>query len=127
MGKELHPKVKEFKEFINKHPALIAEIRKSGRSWQYYYEKWVLNGENDPMWKSYTNDETNKFNKVKQSKLFGQLLQMTQNIDINKVQQQVEKLDSTIGTIQEMLNQFLEYQNDQGKDSPPNHFNWFRD
>lgn len=126
MGKELHPKVREFKDFINKHPELLVNIRKSGKSWQYYYDKWVLNGENDPMWQKYMNENEQEPNSENHSKLFEKIIQLTQNIDVNKVQKQVSQLDSTINSIQKMLHQFLESQN-QKQNSPPNQFNWFRD
>lgn len=111
---------------MNKHPGLMAEIRKSGQSWQYYYEKWTLNGENDPMFKPYTHKESNKSTNDSQSKILGQLMKLTQNLDINKVQKQVQQLDQTIHTIQGMLNQYLENQN-KNKQNASNEFNWFRD
>lgn len=124
LSKQLHPKVKEFKDFMNKHPNLIANIRKSGKPWQYYYEKWILNGENDPLWRSYTKTDHQR---EKQSKFFDQLMRFTKNIDMNKVQEHVNQLDQTIHTIQEMLNQFLETQNDQQQNTTTNQFDWFRD
>jgi len=51
--KKLHPSVIEFKHFINEHPGILKEIRKSGRSWQEYYEKWILLGEEDPYWQQF--------------------------------------------------------------------------
>lgn len=128
-SKELHPTVREFKNFINKHPKLRADIRRSGEPWQYYYEKWILNGENDPMWKSYahTQQKQKGSNHVKQSEILGKLLDMTRDIDLNKVQKQVKQLDGTIGNVQEMLQQFLEYQNSQKQNTPPNRMHWFRD
>lgn len=101
----------EFKQFVNKHPALLKDIRKSGRSWQEHYEKWVLLGEDDSHWDEYreekegTQDEQEK-TKGKHSELFGQLIKLSENIDIDKLQNQVHQLNNTITTVQELITQF---------------------
>lgn len=48
---QLHPSVAAFKNFVNRHPKLLEEIRKSGRGWQEFYEKWAILDEDDPFWK----------------------------------------------------------------------------
>lgn len=120
----LHPTVTEFKSFINKHPKLIEEIRKSGRSWQEYYEKWVLLGEDDPMWEKFI-DKKEKSSQ-KKSELFNQIMKLTENIDLEKVQGQVQQLSGTISTLQELLGTFQETKrtNQTYQNQPPN---WFRD
>ncbi|MGY0692271.1 spore coat protein YlbD [Virgibacillus sp. FSP13] len=133
MEDKLHPSVKEFKQFLANHPELIKEIRKNGRSWQEHYEKWVLLGEEDPYWTQYkekTETEPDEKGTKKQSELFSQLLKLTENMDINKVQHQIKQLSSTISTIQEVLGQFQETK--ETKKSLPETrnnqpFNWFRD
>lgn len=125
----MHPKILAFKEFINEHPKLRSEIRKNGRSWQEYYEKWVLLGEDDPMWEKYRDNENEDNSNEKsgnKSELFGQLLKMTENIDIEKVQKNVQQLSGTIGTIQEML---TEYQRNKTPEQPQQSdpFSLFRD
>lgn len=127
MSKEIHPKVKEFQTFINKHPKLIEEIRRSGKAWQFYYEKWITNGENDPTWNTYINSNKEEKSNSQQSKILDQLLRLSQNIDVDKIQQQVKKLDDTIGTVQSLLNQLMDKKNETGNDPSPNQFNWFRD
>ncbi|GGB44991.1 hypothetical protein F3157_06790 [Virgibacillus dakarensis] len=131
MEDQLHPTVREFKAFLANHPKLVKEIRKSGRSWQEHYEKWVLLGEDDPYWSQYKEDvEENSEQKgtKKQSELFSQLLKMTENIDINKVQKQVKQLSTTIATIQEVLGQFQETKKSSpGPKNEPRPINWFRD
>ncbi|MFB4167615.1 YlbD family protein [Virgibacillus sp. JSM 102003] len=128
---KLHPSVREFKVFMNKHPLLIEEVRKSGRSWQEYYEKWALLGEDDPFWDSYRNNQKEEVggkSKEGKAELFGQLMKLSENVDLDKVQKQVHQLSSTITTIQDVLGQF------QTKKTPPqqfrkpdNPFNWGRD
>ncbi|SEQ61892.1 Putative coat protein [Virgibacillus subterraneus] len=125
---KLHPSVREFKVFMNKHPKLIEEVRKSGRGWQEYYEKWALLGEDDPVWDSYKKEEAEGKSKEGKGELFGQLMKLSENVDIDKVQKQVHQLSNTITTIQDVLGQF------QTTKTPPqqfrksnNPFNWGRD
>ncbi|WP_373895914.1 YlbD family protein [Virgibacillus natechei] len=129
-GNKLHPTVLEFKQFMNKHPVLLEEVRKSGRSWQEYYEKWALLGEDDPFWDNYR-DENNKSKakgekgEQKHAELFNQLLKLTKNMDLDKVQENVHQLNNTISMIQGGLNQFQE--NKKTNDTPKEPFNLFRD
>ncbi|WP_337020090.1 YlbD family protein [Oceanobacillus massiliensis] len=127
---ELHPTVAAFKEFINKHPSLLREIRKSGKSWQEYYEKWVLLGEDDPYWEAFKEDlpyENEKETKAsgKDSELIGQIMKYTSNLDINKMQGQVNQLSKAITTIQDMIEQFKQTQKSTPTKRDP--FNWMKD
>ncbi|MFD1849169.1 YlbD family protein [Oceanobacillus bengalensis] len=129
-NEKLHPTVVEFKRFINNHPLLLREIRKTGRSWQEYYEKWILLGEEDTFWDAYKEEKIeektgNKKADEKNFELLGQLMKATENIDINKVQGQVNNLSKTIGTVQELINQFQHTKKDKKPVNDP--FNWFRD
>lgn len=125
--KNLHPTIHQFREFINRHPKLRKELRKTGRSWQEYYEKWILLGEEDDYWAVYKNDDSASKEKDEgKAELFSQLLKYAENIDIDKVQKQIHQLSGTIGTIQELIDQ---YQGTKKRHGPEqNHpFNWFRD
>ncbi|RKQ37375.1 spore coat protein YlbD [Oceanobacillus halophilus] len=136
---KLDPTVASFKQFINNHPELRREIRKSGRSWQEYYEKWLLLGEDDPFWDQFksTTKPTEKTTKSKKDtdgedskdknfELLDQLIKITENIDINKIQGQVSNLSKTIGTVQELVDQFQQSKKEtQNTQSQP--FNWFND
>ncbi|RDW18446.1 hypothetical protein CWR48_12820 [Oceanobacillus arenosus] len=124
----LDPTVTAFKEFINGHPKLLKEIRKSGKSWQEYYEKWVLLGEDDSHWAQYKEESS----KVKEDKgeeknfeLMSQLMKLTENFDINKVQGQVQQFSNTISTIQEVISQYQQTKKPSEPVKDP--FNWFRD
>jgi len=122
---ELHPTVAAFKEFINNHPALIREIRKSGASWQEYYEKWVLLGEDDPLWEKYKMDQK-KEEENKDSEMLNQILKYASKVDVNKMQGQINQLSKAITSIQALIEQFRQTQ----KDNQPNSkdpFSWMRD
>ncbi|NQD68887.1 hypothetical protein HP456_23565, partial [Bacillus haikouensis] len=53
MGKSLHPKVKEFKEFVRKHPKIVKDVRNGNANWQELFEDWYLLGEEDTRWNPY--------------------------------------------------------------------------
>ncbi|AXI08976.1 hypothetical protein CUC15_08620 [Oceanobacillus zhaokaii] len=124
----LDPTVLAFKKFINEHPALIKEVRKNGKSWQEYYEKWVLLGEDDPHWKQYKEEQVKEDENKSEQKnfeLMSQLMKLTENFDINKVQGQVQQLSNTISTIQEVIGQYQQSKKPSEPTKDP--FNWFRD
>lgn len=128
---KLHPSVKDFKTFMNKHPKLVAEVRRSGKGWQDYYEKWALLGEDDPLWEGYKgNVKTKSAGSKKEGKkeLFGQLMKLSENIDLDKVQQQVTQINDTITTVQDVLGQFQTEKTPQQQFTNLNHsFNRYRD
>ncbi|MYL33017.1 hypothetical protein GLW08_02140 [Pontibacillus yanchengensis] len=126
-SKELDPSVQQFKEFVTKYPKLMETVKKNGESWQPYYEKWVLLGEEDEYWKNFEGDENTSYTKKKakdathndqsdekkeeaseedKSQLMGQLMGMIENVDLNKVQGHITQLNGAIQNIQTLVSQF---------------------
>ncbi len=132
---QLHPTVREFKYFMNRHPMLIREVRRSGRQWQEYYEKWALLGENDPMWEQYKEKTDNQRDeagssagKGNKTELLSHVMKLTQYMDMNKIQTHVEQLSNTIATIQEMIGHFQANKSELSQEPEhPEPFNLFRD
>ncbi|MCD5322561.1 MULTISPECIES: YlbD family protein [Pontibacillus] len=120
MSSQLHPSVAEFKEFVGRYPKLIQEVRQKGESWQPYYEKWVLLGEEDPYWEQFNQpteqqkantqdveqeqEEDNDSGKNKE--MMGQFMNMIENVDLNKVQGHIQQLNGAISNIQNLVGQF---------------------
>lgn len=129
---DLHPTVVAFKQFINEHPPLLREIRKSGRSWQEYYEQWIILGESDSHWEKYKEqvapaEEPESKKSKKDSEILSQLMKYTSSLDMEKMQGQVTQLSKAITSIQGMMEQFKKT---QVKETPPLHrdpFRWGRD
>lgn len=111
----LHPTVIQFKGFINRHPELLKQIRKSGSSWQEYYEKWVLLGEEDPFWKEYKSISNEEHNNNHQINFITELTKLKDSMDINKIQQQVAQLSDVVSFVQHLLK---EYNDKTNKDAP---------
>lgn len=127
----LDPSVQEFKDFVNKHPKIVREIRKSGRSWQEYYEKWALLGESDPYWNEFTEADTTdnhsqhkSTNENEEKDLISQLMKYTQKVDVDKLQGQIDQLSKAVGSVQEMVSQF---KSTGPKESPKDPFHWIKD
>lgn len=130
LSSQLHPSVQEFKDFLNKYPKLINEVRKTGGSWQEYYEKWALLGEDDPFWNEYKEvkeKEESQLSRLKQSEFFNQLIKFTEYIDVNKVQQQVSQLNNTIQIIQGMLGEYVKTKEPKVVERQQRPFQLFRD
>ncbi|MFA1818684.1 spore coat protein YlbD [Virgibacillus oceani] len=134
---KLHPSVQDFKQFVNKHPKLIANLRKKGRPWQEYYEKWMLLGEDDDYWEKFKEQNTDKTekgedhnaddeteSKKKNMELFSQLLKKAEDMDMDKVQKQVHQLSNTISTVQEAISQF---QQNKSSTVNQNQQQWYQD
>jgi len=116
-GNDLHPSVQQFKDFVNKHPKLVKEVKDQGASWQPYYEKWVLLGEEDSFWDPYREEEavqpknTDEKKKEESSEdnnqeFIGQLMSMAEKVDLNKVQGHIQQLNSAVQNIQSLVGQF---------------------
>ncbi|ALX47364.1 hypothetical protein AOX59_01365 [Lentibacillus amyloliquefaciens] len=131
MSDNLHPSVREFKAFLQKHPGLVKEVRKSGKGFQTYYEKWALLGENDPLWERYKetgSGATDSKSKEGKKEMVERLVQMSENIDLDKLQNQVDNVNNTISTLQGLLGQFQSSQNPSKQPfGNQNLFNAFKD
>ncbi|RIW27454.1 hypothetical protein D3H55_22880 [Bacillus salacetis] len=107
MAGKLHPKVKEFKEFVQKHPKLSNEVKKGSASWQELFEEWYLLGEEDSRWDKYREGKTGQQQDKKDSKGFmDQIGGMLKNMDPDQMQQHINSLSQAIGAVQGVLSQF---------------------
>jgi len=117
---ELHPDVKAFQQFINQHPIVLREIRKSGEPIQTYYDRWEKNKENDPLWRGYLEpNETKNSQKNKQDhNLMDHIVSIAQYIDLNKIEKYVDQFQQTLQTAQIFLNDQNEKKDDHSKNDP---------
>lgn len=101
--KELHPDVKAFKQFVNKHPSLIIEIRKSGEPLQSYYERWSTN-KKDPLWDAYKEPaQQDPKPKEKNTDLIDHLLNISKYVDLDKIQGYVSQFGEALKMVQSLL------------------------
>ena len=104
--------IKQFRDFINRHPNLLEQVRREGESWQPYYEKWVLLGEEDPYWEQFKSTNSlspfDKDNDATPKELFNQLTELVDKINVKKVQKQVGELNNIITVVDQLLTKYLE-------------------
>ncbi|MDL4841288.1 YlbD family protein [Aquibacillus rhizosphaerae] len=121
-NKDLHPTIKDFKQFVKNHPGLIKDVRSGNSDWQTHYEKWILLGEDDSSWEKYQSvstsasekseendekkDKKNKKTKKDKQEIMSQLMKMVENVDLNKVDGHMNQLNGAITNIQTLIGQF---------------------
>lgn len=123
---KLHPTVEEFKEFMNNHPTLVLELRKSGDSLQDYYNKWVEHGEDSSVWN--LDKAKDQMADTKDKDFFHQIIKYTENIDINKIEGRVKQFNKALDTIQLLLGNFIkDKETNVDVSNQKELFNFFRD
>ncbi|MCA1053389.1 YlbD family protein [Rossellomorea aquimaris] len=109
MGKSLHPKVKEFKEFVRKNPKIIKDVRNGNTNWQDLFEDWYILGEEDTRWDSYRDGEKSSEAKAVDSNKngwFDSVGELVKNMDANQLQSHINNISEVLGTVQGVISQF---------------------
>jgi len=113
MGKQLHPKVAEFKNFVEGHPGIAKEVRAKEKSWQEFFEDWYMFGENDEMWDKYKTESESlpaksakKGTTKKDADFMSQVFSMIKNIDMNEMQKNINSVSGAIANVQQIIEQF---------------------
>ncbi|MBM7552880.1 YlbD family protein [Thalassobacillus pellis] len=127
-GKSLHPNVEQFREFVNRHPKVKHELRNNKKVMQDYYEKWLLLGEEDPFWESFSETKTEKSAEKDTGKKewMSQFVQMVDQVNWNNINGHIHQLNGALGNLQNLVQQFQEMkQKSQGPKS--NSFPFIKD
>lgn len=113
MGKQLHPKVAEFKKFVERHPGIAKEVRAKEKSWQEFFEDWYMFGEDDAMWDKYKTESesfpvrnTKKETTKREADFMSQVFSMIKNIDMNEMQKHINSVSGAIANVQQIIEQF---------------------
>jgi hypothetical protein len=124
-AKELHPSIKQFKEFVKNNPNLIQEVRSGKATWQDLYEEWYLLGEEDSRWDSYrdgNNEKATKKDEEQTNDWVSKVMGAMKNMDSNQIQGQINHLSQAIAAIQGVLSQFQgSQQSNPAKSEGPQH------
>ncbi|MBB6443717.1 YlbD family protein [Bacillus benzoevorans] len=105
--KKLHPSIEEFKEFVNKNPQIIDEVRSGKATLQELYEDWYLFGEEDARWdadRAEKNTEKNT-SSIKGGDWLTHFLGSMKKMDPNQIQGQLGQLSKALGAIQNVIMQ----------------------
>ena len=57
-GDKMESRIDEFREFVKKYPLIKEDVKNNKRTWQSFYEDWVLLGEDDGIWDIYKSSRT---------------------------------------------------------------------
>ncbi len=113
----LPPSLHDFREFLQKHPRLIKEVREGNRTWNQLYQDWVILGEEHDDWKPFRVSEEEKSNdNPDQSDSLSNLMKTIGQINIQDLQKQISQFSGMMGNVQRVLQQF---QKPSGPPRPP--------
>lgn len=108
---KLHPSVSQFKEFVQKHPKIVKDVRNGNKTWQQLYQDWFLVGESDEIWNEYRSEEEIKELEDSQeekpnSQMLGKVMSFFRNIDPEQMQGQMNNLQNIATNIQQLVGIF---------------------
>lgn len=101
-GDKMASRIDEFREFVKKYPLIKEDVKSGKKTWQSFYEDWVMMGEDDGVWDIYkgvnqTSDLGNK-----------KLDDLLTTSNIKNIVEYVKKINpdsisKTLNTIQKVL------------------------
>ncbi|WNB90518.1 spore coat protein YlbD [Bacillus sp. NEB1478] len=118
--------IESFKEFVQKHPDLVKEVKKNNRPWKEIYQDWIILGEEHESWNQYTRNKSN--NKKEKTPLkertkaeltVGDIVSGLSKLQITDVQKYLSQFGSLMDAVQELLQQFNN-QSDRSTQLPEN-------
>lgn len=86
-------KKEKFKLFLKDNPSIINYIKTNNGSIQKLYEIYDIYGEDEEIWKKYTEDRSLNLNNLKD---------MVKNIDMNSIKGHIDTAKKAISLVQEL-------------------------
>lgn len=123
-NRSLHPSVQKFKQFVQLHPLIINEVREGKKTWQDFYEEWVILGENHENWEQYKLEgkdenierqtaEEEKKEAANEEKSSGQssevlthLVGLIKNMNFDDIQRHMSQLNGLLSNVQQLIGIF---------------------
>ncbi|MET3682023.1 Mg2+ and Co2+ transporter CorA [Alkalibacillus flavidus] len=99
----LTPKVERFKQFVERHPDLIDLVREGTYTWQKLYSLWKEHGETSDVWNKLTDKQKSSTN---YSDHIQSLLQKLADLDVERVEHQVNQMMKTLGQVEQLTKEF---------------------
>lgn len=115
--------IESFKDFVQKHPELIREVKKNNKPWKEVYQDWIVLGEEHESWNQYSKtkqkkEKAPKKERTKAEMTLGDILGALSSIQISDVQKYLSQFGNVMDGIQEILQQFNN-QSDRPNQLPP--------
>jgi hypothetical protein len=117
--------IESFKEFVQKHPELVKEVKKNNRPWKEIYQDWIILGGEHESWNQYAkakNKKTEKSSESERTKVeltVGDIVSGLSKLQISDVQKYLSQFGSLMDAVQELLQQFNN-QSDRSTQLPDN-------
>lgn len=101
-------KKEEFKEFVRNNPKLLKHIKSGDMTWQKFYEIYDMYGEEESVWKDYTQTEE-KVERTAAAAATGavtgnaiaDIVNVFKNIDLDSLQNGIGNIQRVLGVIQD--------------------------
>lgn len=93
-----------FKEFVKKNPSLLKYVKNEEMSWQKFYEMYDLYGEDQNIWKDYTNKEIKEeVAKAATSTIgFSEVINWLKNVNLDKMQESISSVQRVLGVLEDL-------------------------
>jgi hypothetical protein len=105
--------IESFKEFVQKHPDLVREVKKNNRPWKEVYQDWIVLGGEHESWNQYAKRKTKKEKEAKADSertrpelTVGDIVNGLSKLQISDVQKYLSQFGSLMDAVQELLQQF---------------------
>ena len=95
-------KKEEFKIFVKKNPSLVKYIKSKEKTWQDFYEIYDMYGEDDNVWNTYLNKNSNVKTKIENKAFsFGEVVSWLKNVDLDGLQEGIGNVQRVLGVVQD--------------------------
>lgn len=98
-------KIDEFKSFVRENPKLINYVKNNEKTWQNFYEMYDIYGSDNEVWNEYLKEQPEKKEQTKKTTIptFNDIINMTKNMDVNKVQEGITSLQKAIALFSDLF------------------------
>lgn len=94
-------KLMKFKQFVKNNPNLLKFVKNNEMTWQKFYEMYDIYGEDDNIWKTYTENVVEDVSSTTASFDF---MNWIKNIDMDSLQENINSVKRVIGVLQDLGN-----------------------
>lgn len=111
------PSLQDFKKFVNAHPLLVQEVRTNNKTWQEFYEEWLILGADHQQWSKYVRrvepgeQKSGQFDEEEKSSeqnknVTGALLGFLSKYNMNDIQQHLTQFSGVLQNVQNIIQNF---------------------
>ncbi|GAE24118.1 hypothetical protein JCM9140_24 [Halalkalibacter wakoensis JCM 9140] len=135
--KELHPSVKEFKQFMREHPHLLKEVKEEKKTLQELFEEWSIVGSDHEQWNASSTVEKNNVEEKPEeqtekssksaSDTLGQIMGLVKRMNVDDLQQHLTQFSAVLANVQNVIQSFQKPSNPSNQSQQDHPFSFRRD